>query len=147
MVELGHIALYVRDLGNSISFYTKALGLELQGNIFGGKAAVLTGGRTHHELLLIEMGDAPGPLPGRRIGMYHMGWKVGNDLTALKLSYERINEAGIVIEGLADHTISQSIYLRDPDGNEVEVYVDDQSVDWRKDKQWMNEPVKPLDLG
>lgn len=147
MIELGHVALYVRDLNVSLRFYTEALGLELEGKIFAGRAAVLSGGRTHHELLLVEMGDAPGPMQGRRIGLYHIGWKVGNDLSALKQIYERINKAGIVIEGLSDHTISQSLYLRDPDGNEVEVYVDNPAIDWRKEKLWMNEPVKPLDLG
>jgi catechol 2,3-dioxygenase len=147
MIELGHIALYVRDLNISLKFYTEALGLELEGKIFAGRGALLSGGRTHHELLLIEIGDAPGPMQGRRIGMYHIGWKVGNDLGALKQIYQRINKAGIVIEGLSDHTISQSLYLRDPDGNEVEVYVDDPAIDWHKEKLWMDEPVKPLDLG
>jgi len=51
-----------------------------------------------------------------------------------------------VIDGLSDHTISQSIYLQDPDGNEVELYVDNPAIEWRRDKCWMNEPVKPLDL-
>ena len=53
---------------------------------------------------------------------------------------------GVEIEGIADHTISQSIYLKDPDGNEVELYVDDPSVDWRNDATWMSAPVKTLDL-
>ena len=55
-------------------------------------------------------------------------------------------EAGYTIDALSDHTISQSIYLKDPDGNEVELYVDNPAVEWRSDSSWMNEPVKPLDL-
>ncbi len=50
------------------------------------------------------------------------------------------------VAGLSDHTISQSIYLRDPDGNELELYVDDPDYDWKNDDGWMEAPVKPLDL-
>jgi len=146
MSELGHVVFYVRDLQDSLRFYTQAVGLELKGQIFGGRGALLSGGRTHHELLLIQAGDAPGPLQGRRIGLYHTGWKVGDDLDVLKRVYQRVIEAGYMIDGLSDHTISQSIYLKDPDGNEVELYVDDPAVEWRSDSSWMNEPVKPLDL-
>ena len=96
--------------------------------------------------MLIQAGDAPGPLQGRRIGLYHTGWKVGDDLDVLKRVYQRVIAAGYMIEGLSDHTISQSIYLKDPDGNEVELYVDNPAVEWRSDSSWMNEPVKPLNL-
>ncbi len=146
MSELGHIAMYVRDLHDSVRFYTEAVGLELQGYLFGGRGALLSGGRTHHELLLIGVGNAPGPQRGRRIGLYHTGWKVGDDLAALRQVYKRVTEAGLAIDGLSDHTISQSIYLQDPDGNEVELYVDNPAIEWRRDKRWMNEPVKPLEL-
>ena len=62
--ELGHLVLYVRDLSKMVEFYRDIVGLSVVGTIFEGRAAALTGGRTHHELLLIEVGDAPGPLVG-----------------------------------------------------------------------------------
>ena len=146
MSELGHVVFYVRELQVSLRFYTEAVGLELKGHIFSGKAALLSGGRTHHELLLIQVGDAPGPLQGKRIGLYHTGWKVGDSLDTLKAVYQSVMAAGYMIDGLSDHSISQSIYLRDPDGNEVELYVDNPDLDWRNDQTWMDEPVKPLEL-
>jgi len=65
MVTLGHVVFYVRDLEKSTAFYRDVVGLEVAGRIFNDRAAMLTGGATHHELLLIEIGAAPGPLPGR----------------------------------------------------------------------------------
>lgn len=146
MTELGHIVFYVRDLERSLAFYRDVVGLEVGGTIFDGRAAMLSGGRTHHELLLIEVGEAPGPLHGRRIGLYHVAFKVGEDLDALRAARERLTAGGFEIAGQSDHTVSQSLYLRDPDGNEVELFVDDPSVDWRNDRSWMEAPVKPLKL-
>jgi len=146
LAELGHVVFYVRDLQASMRFYTEAVGLAVQGMIFRGRGALLSGGRTHHELLLLEVGDVAGPLQGRRIGLYHTGWKVGESIADLKAALQRVTSMGVEIEGIADHTISQSIYLKDPDGNEVELYVDDPGVDWRNDVTWMNAPVKTLDL-
>ncbi len=83
-IELGHVVYYVRNLQASIRFYADALGLILRGKIFNQRAALLSGGRTHHELLLIEVGEADGPLTGKRIGLYHVGWKVGNSLQQLR---------------------------------------------------------------
>lgn len=146
MSELGHVVFYVRDLQASLLFYSELVGLELQGRIFGRRGALLSGGRTHHELLLIQVGDAQGPLQGKRIGLYHTGWKIGDSLDALKDAYLRVIEAGVPIDGISDHTISKSLYLKDPDGNEVELYVDNPEIDWRNDESWMEAPVKPLDL-
>ena len=84
MTELGHVVYYVRNMKASLKFYTEAVGLGVSGKIFNDRAALLTGGRTHHELLLIEVGDAAGPLAGRRIGLYHVGWKIGESLEDLK---------------------------------------------------------------
>lgn len=144
--ELGHVVFYVRELARSVDFYTKVVGLTEQGRIFSDRAALLSGGRTHHELLLIEVGAAPGPAEGRRIGLYHVGWKIGTTLDELKATYDRIMAEGYPVDGVSDHTISQSIYLRDPDGNEVELYVDNPDFDWRNDSSWMEAPVKPLKL-
>jgi len=145
-IELGHLVLYVRDLAASLKFYRDALGLGTTATLFNGRAVMLSGGRTHHELMLIEVGDAPGPLRGRRLGLYHLAWKVGEDIADLREAYHRLQSAGVDIRGMADHTISQSLYLEDPDGNEVEVYVDDPAIDWRGDGSWAAQPVKPLQL-
>ena len=58
----------------------------------------------------------------------------------------RIEALGYAIEGVSDHTVSQSLYLSDPDGNEVELFVDNPAIDWRRDKSWMTAPVRPLRL-
>ena len=146
MVTLGHVVFYVRDLEKSTAFYRDVVGLKVAGRIFNGRAAMLTGGVTHHELLLIEVGAAPGPMQGRRIGLYHVGWKVGDSLDELRQTRERIQAHGHDIEGMSDHTVSQSLYLRDPDGNEIELFVDDPGVDWRHAQEWMEAPVKSLRL-
>ena len=146
MVNLGHVVFYVRDLESSLKFYSEVVGLDVQGRIFNDRAALLSGGSTHHELLLIQVGEAQGPMHGKRIGLYHVGWKIGESLDELRTLYNRILELGYDIDGLSDHTISQSIYLRDPDGNEVELYVDDTGYGWKNDDSWMQAPVKPLNI-
>ena len=146
MTELAHVVFYVRDLQRSVEFYRDIVGLKVVGHIFDNRAAMLSGGRTHHELLLIEVGNAPGPLPGRRIGLYHVGWKIGESLDELRALREKLRQHKYPLDGMSDHTVSQSLYLRDPDGNEVELFVDDPSVDWRRSVEWMEAPVKPLSL-
>jgi len=144
MTELGHVVYYVRDLNSSLRFYREAVGLELAGRIFNGRAALLTGGRTHHELLLIEVGEADGPLSGKRIGLYHVGWKVGDSLEELKQASERLSDLGYAVSAMSDHTVTQSLYLHDPDGNQVELYVDNPACNWKQDLSWMEVSSKPL---
>jgi catechol 2,3-dioxygenase len=143
---LGHVVFYVKNLEQSLIFYRDVVGFQEVGKIFGGKAAALTSGRTHHELLLIEVGDVPGPPSGRRRGLYHIGIKVGESLDDLRAAKQDLDRAGIPIGGMSDHTVSQSLYLQDPDGNEVELYVDDPAVDWKRDPKLVLAPIKPLVL-
>ena len=75
----------------------------------------------------------------RRQGRYHIGLKVGD-------SHKELEQAGIQIEGMRDHTVSQSLYLRDPDGNEVEIYVDVDKSIWKHNPGTVVSPNKPLTL-
>ncbi|HEX9154596.1 MAG TPA: VOC family protein [Nitrospira sp.] len=143
---LGHVVFYVKDLQQSLSFYRDLLGFKEVGRIFNGAAAALTSGRTHHELLLIQVGDAPAPPTGRRRGLYHIGIKVGDSLDELRAAKTELERAGIAIDGMSDHTVSQSLYLRDPDGNEVELYVDANDSVWKDNPQAVLSPIKPLRL-
>ncbi|MBF0256629.1 MAG: VOC family protein [Gammaproteobacteria bacterium] len=144
MSELGHVVFYVRNLARSQQFYQNIVGLQKVAKLFNGKAVMLSGGRTHHELLLIEVGEAPGPAQGKRIGLYHVGWKLGDSLEQLRRAKQRIEREGGRIDAMADHGISHSLYLHDPDGNEVELYVDNPDCNWRQDSSWLQMPVRPL---
>jgi catechol 2,3-dioxygenase len=142
---LGHIVFYVRDLETSVSFYEVILGWKrIESNALTFKAAALTSGRTHHELLLIEVGDAPKSNHGHRIGFYHAAFKIGDTLDELKSAYHELQSAGVNITGMSDHTVSKSIYLTDPDGNEIELYVDDPNQDWEKNPSLVLSPIKLL---
>jgi catechol 2,3-dioxygenase len=143
---LGHVVFYVKDLERSLGFYRDLLGFKEVGRIFNGMAAALTSGRTHHELLLIQVGDAPGPSSGRRRGLYHIGIKVGDSLDELRVAKRELETAGIAIDGMSDHTVSQSLYLQDPDGNEVELYVDADESIWKNDPAAVLSPIKALQL-
>ncbi|HMK62610.1 MAG TPA: VOC family protein [Acidimicrobiales bacterium] len=149
--DLGHIVLYVRSLTRSAAFYRDVLGFHpiLPDGELGLPAAafVSASGRTHHELLLIEVGEDAEPQPaGRRLGLYHFGLKVGDTDDELREALGRLEEAGVPVVGASDHTVTHSLYILDPDGNEVELYIDVPGVDWAADPTLVSSPVKPLRL-
>jgi len=134
--ELGHIVLYVRDLERSRHFYRDILGWKEIGSPEGMPAAALSSGRTHHELLLIEVGPSAAPIPaGRRIGMYHFGLKVGTTDEELRAVMKKLRENKVEVVGATDHGVTHSVYIKDPDGNEIELYIDVQPETWREDPE------------
>ena len=144
---LYHAVLYVRDLKASLGFYRDLLGFEVlapRGQPFPAAALIGADRRTHHELLLIEVGDAPAPSRGRRLGLYHLGVKIGDSKAELAAAAEELAAAGVAVEGASDHTVTWSLYVRDPDGNEIELYCDNPEVDWRADPAAVMAPIKPL---
>lgn len=146
--ELGHLVLYVRDLKRSVDFYQRVLGWSLiSPAVPGMPAAAFSGGRTHHELLLIEVGEHAAPIPaGRRIGLYHFGLKVGDSDDELRAALERLVENDVTIVGATDHHVTHSLYIVDPDGNEIELYIDVPGVDWRNDPMALLQPARALRL-
>jgi len=144
--ELGHIVLYVHDLQRSRRFYGEILGWREVAR-YGDVGAVFSSGRTHHELLLLEVGPNAAPIPpGRRVGLYHFGLKLGDSDEELRSALRELVNAGVEIAGTADHTITHSVYIADPDGNEIELYVDVQPETWRGDPEAIVAPVRPLRL-
>jgi catechol-2,3-dioxygenase len=149
VVELGHVVLYVRDLDTSRAFYGDVLGWPVAADVDlgGARAVAFSAGRTHHELLLIEVGPNAAPLPpGRRVGMYHFGVKVGDTDDELRAALRRLRDHGVTIAGASDHTITHSLYIQDPDGNEIELYVDVPGVDWQSNPEAIVAPIRPLHL-
>jgi catechol-2,3-dioxygenase len=107
--------------------------------------AMFSSGRTHHELLLIEVGPDAIPIPeGRRVGMYHFGLKIGTTDQELKDALKELLDGGADVRGTADHGVTHSLYIADPDGNEIELYIDVQPELWREDPQAVMAPARPL---
>ena len=148
--ELGHLVLYVRDVRRSAAFYRDVLGWRQILPEPGEEptmVAAFSSGRTHHELLLIEVGADATPVPtGRRVGMYHFGLKVGDSDDDLRQALAQVQAAGATVVGASDHTVTHSLYILDPDGNELELYIDVPGVDWRTDPALVAAPIRPLAL-
>ncbi|MDI1289076.1 MAG: VOC family protein [bacterium] len=152
--ELGHLVLYVSDLRASVHFYRDVLGWRpiLGGDDdeplpFPAAAFNAPSNRTHHELLLIEVGKGATAIPqGRRLGMYHFGLKIGDSDDELREAVATLHEHGVQILGASDHTVTHSLYIADPDGNEIELFIDVPGVDWKSDPSLIGAPIKPLVL-
>lgn len=141
--ELGHVVLYVTDLRRSADFYRDTLGFREIAR--SGQVAAFSSGRTHHELLLIEIGGTPKQGRNFEPGLYHIGFKIGDGPQALKDVYKELKEKDVRIVGSSDHGVTHSLYILDPDGNELELY-SDVSDDWKKDPEAVMAPIRPLDL-
>lgn len=130
--RIGHVHLKVADLDRAIAFYSGVLGFAVTQRM-GPGAAFLSAGGYHHHLGLNtweSLGASPPP-PGHT-GLYHTAI-LFPDRASLAAALARLIAAGIPIEGAADHGVSEAIYLRDPDGNGVELYRDRDPADWPRD--------------
>lgn len=145
--ELGHIVLYVRQLERSRRFYGDMLGWRELPVDLGGRGALFSSGRTHHEMLLLEVGPAAAPIPaGTRVGLYHFGLKVGETDDELREALATLKEHDVKIVGATDHGVTHSLYIEDPDGNEIELYIDVQPPVWREHPERLAVAPKPLRL-
>ena len=147
--ELGHLVLYVSDLERSRRFYRDVLGWHEITPERGMQlpAAAFSSGRTHHELLLIEVGANATAIPqGRRLGLYHFGLKVGETDDELREARDAVLRSGARLVGATDHGVTHSLYILDPDGNEIELYIDVQPARWKEDPAAVFGEMKPLRL-
>jgi len=117
--RLQHLVLWVSDLERSVRFYRDVLGFEVKSQSPRGAFMRIPGSADDHHLgLFAQAGAAP---PDERVvRMYHSAWEVGT-LTDLALARQRLIEAGALV-GSSDHGVSLSLYAKDPDGLEFELF-------------------------
>jgi catechol 2,3-dioxygenase len=145
-VRVGHVHLKVADLERSIAFYRDVLGFEVTQRI-GDSAAFLSDGGYHHHVGLNTWESRGGepPAPGST-GLYHVAFLYPSR-RALAAALRRLTEAGVALDGAADHGVSEALYLRDPDGNGVELYRDRPEAEWPRDADGrLHMVTRPLDL-
>ena len=145
-VRIGHVHLKVSDLGRSLAFYCGVLGFQLTQR-YGDQAAFVSAGGYHHHIGLNtweSRGGAPPP-PGTT-GLYHAAILYPTR-AALADALKRLMQAGIPLDGASDHGVSEALYLRDPDGNGIELYWDRPETEWpRTPDGQLAMYTRPLDL-
>lgn len=128
-VDIGHVHLKVSDIDRALGFYRDVLGFDVMQRV-GDQAAFLSAGGYHHHLGLNTWesrgGSAP---PAGTTGLYHVAIRYP-DRATLGDALRRVVEAGIPISGATDHGVSEAVYLRDPDGNGIELYRDRPKEEW-----------------
>ncbi len=145
--SIGHVHLRVADLDRALSFYTGVLGFELIQRL-GNQAAFVSAGGYHHHIGLNTWESLGGePPPRGATGLYHLAilYPARGELAR---AVQRVLDAGIELDGASDHGVSEAIYLRDPDQNGVELYVDRPRAEWPRDESGrLRMSLDPLDLG
>ncbi|MBI1846308.1 MAG: VOC family protein [Candidatus Rokubacteria bacterium] len=128
---VGHVVLKVKSLERAVAFYRDVIGLKEVAR-FRGNMAFFSASGNHHDLAVLEVGEgAPVPAPAA-VGLYHVALKIGDSLQELRAAKSHLEAHGVEIR-LRDHKVSQSIYLTDPDGNGLELFVDADPAIWRSD--------------
>jgi catechol 2,3-dioxygenase len=130
--RIGHVHLKVADLDRALRFWRDVVGLEVQQRM-GDRAVFLSAGGYHHHIALNTWESAGGaPPPPGATGLYHVAL-LYPDRPSLAAALRRVLDAGIELEGASDHGVSEALYLRDPDGNGVELYRDRDRAEWPRD--------------
>lgn len=145
-VTIGHVHLKVADLERSLGFYCGILGFVLTQRLGESAAFVAAGGYHHHLGLNTWESRGGSPPPPGATGLYHVAIRYPTR-TALADALRRLETAGIPLDGAGDHGVSEALYLRDPDGNGLELYWDRPRELWpRTDEGGLEMFTRPLDL-
>lgn len=145
-VRIGHVHLRVADLERALAFYTEVLGFELQQR-YGPQAAFVSAGGYHHHIGLNTWESAGGsPAPPGHTGLFHVAI-LYPDRRLLANALRRLIDRGVRLTGASDHGVSEALYLNDPDGNGLELYVDRPESEWpRASDGSISMTTRPLDL-
>lgn len=145
-IDIGHVHLKVADLERAIAFYHGVLGFDVTQRM-GTSAAFLSAGGYHHHIGLNTWESLGGkPPPERSTGLYHVAIRYP-DRSSLADALRRLVDAKVTLDGASDHGVSEALYLRDPDGNGVELYRDRPRQDWPRDAQGnLAMQLLPLDV-
>lgn len=131
--SLGHVVIKVRDVARSEAFYNGVLGLPIVARSTQAPMTFFSLG-DHHDFAVMALGDDAETPTGKTVGLAHVAFKIGESLDELKEAKQHLDEAGVK-SAPVDHEVTQSLYFHDPDGNQIELYVDTSDV-------WQSEPQR-----
>lgn len=140
--EVGHVVLKVRDLEKARDFYTGFLGMKLA-KFDPARGMFLRFNDYHHDIAIFKTGPDADLPKQNQVGLVHVALIV-DDLDTVRAWYRRAKEQGVPIVNTTDHAVTNSLYIKDPEGNVLEIYCERTDYDWRT--QGMGFIARPLDL-
>jgi catechol 2,3-dioxygenase len=145
--DIGHTHLKVADLDRALAFYHGVLGFDITQR-YGSQAAFVSAGGYHHHIGLNTWESRGGsPPPRGSTGLYHVAIRYPTQRD-LAIAVRHVIDAGVPLDGAADHGVSEAIYLRDPDGNGIELYWDRPREEWPRTEGGLPfMGADPLDIG
>ncbi|MEX2616621.1 MAG: VOC family protein [Alphaproteobacteria bacterium] len=141
--SLGHVVLRVSNLERAEAFYSGILGLPVCAR-YPERQMVFFSLGDHHDFAIASVGEDAPPAAGNTAGLAHVAFRLGDDLEILRKAKADLEAAGVTVQRIVDHEVSKSIYVNDPDGNGIEVYVDGSDI-WKTEPQRVAQ-AQPLAL-
>lgn len=141
--SVGHVHLRVADLDRAVGFYRDLLGFREAWSA-GGTVMLSADGRYPFALGLTATAAAA-PLPRKRSGLYHAAFLLPGR-AALGRLLRRLLEHDVALDGASDHLVSEALYLRDPEGNGLELYCDRPREQWAWNADQVDMTTRELDL-
>jgi catechol 2,3-dioxygenase len=136
---LGHVVIKVRSVERAESFYSGVLGIPVAARLTDPMRMTFFTLGNHHDFAAMEVSEDASAEDPASTGLAHVAFKVGDSLDELRAVKAELEAKGVGIHWALDHTVTKSIYLRDPDGHEVELYVDTSDI-------WKTEPEAVLEF-
>lgn len=130
--SLGHVVIKVRNQQRAEAFYNGLLGIPIAARYPEMSATFFTLGN-HHDFAIVAVGDDAASAPEKSVGLVHVAFKIGDSMEELREANAKLKAAGLEVSP-RDHTVSKSLYINDPDGNCIELYVDVSDA-WKQDPQ------------
>jgi catechol 2,3-dioxygenase len=143
--KVGHVVLKARDLDRLEEFYTQVLGFEVVTRLRRPRGVFFSLGEQHHDLAVLEVPPDAAPVQDKQVGLHHLALQV-EDFSALKTFYQALKQRQAEITGTIDHGITKSVYFRDPEGNQFELYCDEGKDGLERIKRGEANAFTPLDM-
>jgi catechol 2,3-dioxygenase len=143
-MTLGPVSLKVKNLGSTLSFYEKDLGLVARRR--DEEVVELSPSKSTEPIIVLRHVPYAESAPDDAAGLYHYALLVP-ERRSLAAAYLAIGNAGIIFDGFADHLVSEALYLTDPEGNGIEIYADRTRGHWKFDEDgYVDMTTQPLDI-
>ncbi len=139
--SLGHVVIKVRNQQRAEDFYNGLLGIPIAARFAEMSATFFTLGN-HHDFAVFAIGDNADDAPAKSVGLVHVAFKIGDQIEELRDAKKKMEDAGVKV-AVRDHGVSKSLYFDDPDGNNIELYIDVTDA-WKNDPQLVavSEPME-----